>query len=67
MDAVNVMPNDQHLKTADGVELNDNGATLADLSIFPDMLLLAKVSKIIYCHKLLLEILFEVLFKSNKN
>lgn len=45
MGAFNVMPNDQHLKTAEGVQLNDNEATLADLAILPDTLILAKVSK----------------------
>lgn len=43
MGAFNVMPNDQHLKTAEGVQLNDNEATLADLAILPDTLILAKV------------------------
>ncbi|XP_025414514.1 ubiquitin carboxyl-terminal hydrolase 48-like isoform X2 [Sipha flava] len=42
MGAFNVMPNDQHLKTAEGVQLNDNEATLADLAILPDTLILAK-------------------------
>lgn len=45
MGAFNVMPNDQHLKTAEGVRLDDNEATLADLEILPDTLILAKVSK----------------------
>jgi len=40
------MPNDQHLKTAEGVTLDDNEATLADLEILPDTLILAKVSRI---------------------
>ncbi|XP_026813170.1 ubiquitin carboxyl-terminal hydrolase 48-like isoform X1 [Rhopalosiphum maidis] len=42
MGAFNVMPNDQHLKTAEGVRLDDNEATLADLEILPDTLILAK-------------------------
>lgn len=46
MSAFNVMPNDQHLKTQEGVILNDNEATLADLQILPDTLILAKVSRI---------------------
>jgi len=46
MGAFNVMPNDQHLKTAEGVRLDDNEATLADLEILPDTLILAKVSRI---------------------
>lgn len=45
MGAFNVMPNDQHLKTAEGIQLNDNEATLADLAILPDTLILAKVSE----------------------
>lgn len=45
MGAFNVMPNDQHLKTAEGVHLNNNDATLADLAILPDTLILAKVSR----------------------
>lgn len=44
MGAFNVMPNDQHLKTAEGVQLNNNDATLADLAILPGTLILAKVS-----------------------
>ncbi|XP_050532812.1 ubiquitin carboxyl-terminal hydrolase 48-like isoform X2 [Daktulosphaira vitifoliae] len=46
MSAFNVMPNDQHLKTAEGVQLSDNDATLADLSILPDSLILAKVQNL---------------------
>lgn len=46
MGAFNVMPNDQHLKTAEGVMLDDNEATLADLEILPDTLILAKVRRI---------------------
>ncbi|XP_050442355.1 ubiquitin carboxyl-terminal hydrolase 48-like [Adelges cooleyi] len=42
MSAFNVMPNDQHLKTAEGVQLSNNEATLADLAILPDSLILAK-------------------------
>lgn len=42
MGAFNVMPNDQHLKTAEGVKLDDDEATLADLEILPDTLILAK-------------------------
>lgn len=45
MDAFNVMPNDQHLKTAEGVHLSNNDATLADLAILPGTLILAKVSR----------------------
>jgi len=37
------MPNDQHLQTTDGIQLNKNEATLADLAILPDSLILAKV------------------------
>lgn len=40
----NVMPNDQNLQTSEGIELNNNQATLADLAILPDSLILAKVS-----------------------
>lgn len=45
MGAFNVMPNDQHLKTVEGIQLNNNEATLADLAILPDTLILAKVSR----------------------
>lgn len=44
MGACNVMPSDQHLKTAEGVQLDDNDATLADLAILPETLIYAKVS-----------------------
>lgn len=44
MGAFNVMPNDQHLKTSDGIHLIDNEATLADLAILPGSLILATVS-----------------------
>lgn len=45
MGAFNVMPNDQHLKTSDGIHLIDNEATLGDLAILPGSLILATVSK----------------------
>lgn len=38
------MPNDQHLQTTEGDNLCDNDATLGDLAILPDSLILAKVS-----------------------
>lgn len=44
MSTFHVMPKDQHLKTVEGVKLSDNEATLADLAILPDTLILAKVS-----------------------
>lgn len=40
----NVMPKDQHLQTSEGTQLTNNEATLADLAILPDSLILAKVS-----------------------
>lgn len=54
MEEFNVMPNDQHLKTVEGVQLKDNDATLAELAIFPDTLILAKVIKIYYINKLII-------------
>lgn len=45
MGTFNVMPNDQHLTTSEGVELINNDATLADLAILPDSLILARVRK----------------------
>ncbi|VVC42411.1 Ubiquitin specific protease, conserved site,Ubiquitin specific protease domain,Ubiquitin-related [Cinara cedri] len=41
MGTFNVMPNDQHLITSEGIQLKDNEATLADLAILPDSLILA--------------------------
>lgn len=66
MEEFNVMPNDQHLKTTEGVLLKDNDATLADLSIFPDTLILAKVITTCYINKLFIRYIIFFYFKSKK-
>jgi len=42
MEIFHVKPSNQHLKTPDGVELLNNEATMEDLNILPDSVILAK-------------------------